>query len=313
MKSFIFLKNRLKRLKRIDLLKKNKTRTEKSKESKHDKKHIIHKEIKKQKIIIKPTKERDSTNKIKSNGWVETGVEGLDDLLGKGLPRGTSIILAGGPGSGKTILGLQISNHAAKKGEKVLYISLEEPSNRLKEHMCDFNWNPELLEKKGFLKIIRANPFAISRNVEALLAKEKGELTIDLEEIEELIPENFKPDWIILDSVTALEAAFKDEEETYRIYVTQLFRYFEKLGVTSFLISETENIPEIYSKTGVEEFLADGVIVIYHIKKGNLRERAIEVLKLRGVAHKSKIVAMQIVSEKGIEVYPEQQIFGNIE
>ena len=74
-----------------------------------------------------------------------------------------------------------------------------------------------------------------------------------------------------------------------------------------------QNIPEIYSKTGVEEFLADGVIVIYHIKKGNLRERAIEVLKLRGVAHKSKIVAMQIVSEKGIEVYPEQQIFGNIE
>lgn len=274
-------------------------------------KQVIQKEIKKQrkfasKIKIKPSKKQTSD-------WVQTGIKGLDSLLGKGIPTGTSTIIAGGPGSGKTIICLQIANHAATNGEKVLYISLEEPPDRLKKHMQDFNWDPELLEKTGLLKIRRVDPFSISRGVEALLAKAKGELMINIEEVGSLIPEDFKPEWVILDSITALQSAFKEEEETYRIYVEQLFRYFEKLKCTSFLISETEDIPKAYSKTGVEEFLADGVIVLYHIKKGTIRERAIEVLKLRGAEHQNKIVAMQILGKEGIEVYPEQEVFGGIE
>lgn len=274
-------------------------------------KQVIQKEIKKQrkfasKIKIKPSKKQTSD-------WVQTGIKGLDSLLGKGIPTGTSTIIAGGPGSGKTIICLQIANHAATNGEKVLYISLEEPPDRLKKHMQDFNWDPELLEKTGLLKIRRVDPFSISRGVEALLAKAKGELMINIEEVGSLIPEDFKPEWVILDSITALQSAFKEEEETYRIYVEQLFRYFEKLKCTSFLISETEDIPKAYSKTGVEEFLADGVIVLYHIKKGTIRERAIEVLKLRGAEHQNKIVAMQILGKEGIEVYPEQEVFGGVE
>jgi len=75
------------------------------------------------------------------------------------------------------------------------------------------------------------------------------------------------------------------------------------------LITETKQIPEIFSTSGVEEFLADGVIVVYAIKRGNIRESAIEVLKLRGAKHKKKIVAIQI-NDNGIEVYPEQEVFG---
>lgn len=262
----------------------------------------------------KPKEAKMHTPRKKTKtGWLKTGVDGLDRLLGKGIPSGSSTIIAGGPGSGKTILCLQIANYAATNGQKVLYISIEENDDRLMKHMHDFKWNPEELDKKGNLKIIRVDPFSISRNVEALLAKAKGELIMEIKEIKGLIPKNFNPSWVILDSITALESAFKDEEETYRIYIEQLFRYFEKLGVTSLLITETENIPKTYSKTGVEEFLADGVIVLYHIKRGTLRERAIEVLKLRGAAHQNKIVAMDIKSDKGIEVYPEQEIFGEIE
>lgn len=83
----------------------------------------------------------------------------------------------------------------------------------------------------------------------------------------------------------------------------------KNVGATSFLITETEQIPKIFSTTGVEEFLADGVIVLYAIKRGNVRENAIEVLKLRGAKHQKKIVAMQI-TDKGVIVYPEQEVFG---
>lgn len=279
-------------------------------------KKVVQKEIKKQRRFVAKIKKNIShKKKIKKDNkdFVKTGITGLDNLLGKGIPKGTSIIIAGGPGSGKTIMGLQIAQHAAKNREKVLYLSLEENPDRLREHMGDFGWNPKILEKKGLLTIKRVDPFSISRSVEALLAKAKGELMINLEGIGSLIPRRFKPRWVILDSITALESAFKDEEDNYRIYIQQLFRYFEKMGANLFLISETGNIPQTYSKTGVEEFLADGVIVLYHIKKGNIRERAIEVLKLRGAAHQDKIVAMQIKTGKGIEVYPEQEIFSKIE
>ena len=236
--------------------------------------------------------------------WLKTGVPGFDDLLERGVPKGSAILIAGGAGSGKTIFCLQSLNYAANKGEKCLYISFEESERNLKKHMQDFGWDPIDLEKKGLLKIRRVDAFSVSRSVEALLAKAKGELTIGLEGIIGMFPGHFKPDRIVLDSLSALAAAFTKGEETYRIYIEQLFRYFEKSGATSFLISETEQLPTRFSETGVEEFLADGVIVLYNIRRGNIRENAIEILKLRGAKHQKKIVAMQITN-KGIVVYPE--------
>lgn len=259
----------------------------------------------KTKHVKKPAKPKDE--------WFKTGIPGFDALFKKGIPMGSSILIAGGPGSGKTIFCLQVINNVVANGEKALYISLEESEERLKKHMHDFNWDAEGFEKKGLLKIKRIDPFRISRNVEALLAKAKGELTIKIEEIGELVPKGFNPDWIFIDSLTALSAAFKEDSDNYRVYIEQLFRYLESKKVTSFLISETEQIPIKYSVSGVEEFLADGVVVLYNIRKGSIRESAIEILKLRGGAHQKKIVAMEITDKEGIIVYPEQEIIGGLE
>jgi len=57
--------------------------------------------------------------------------------------------------------------------------------------------------------------------------------------------------------------------------------------------------------------LADGVVVLYALKHGNVRENALEILKLRGANHKKNIVALQITSN-GIVVYPEQEVFSDI-
>ena len=306
----------LKRINKKESNSSKKITEEKESKEKAKRLKIIRKEISKQrKKIKKSTLRLTLKTKTKSSDkseWIKTGITGLDELLEKGIPRGVSVLVAGGAGSGKTIACLQIANHAAINNEKVLYISLEESELRLKKHMHDFGWNPEKLEKKNILRISRVDPFKIAKSVEALLAKEKGELKMNIEGISELIPKSFRPDWIIIDSLTALAAAFKDEETTYRIYIEQLFRYLEKLNVTSFLISETEQIPVRFSKSGVEEFLADGVIVLYNIQHGDLRENAIEILKLRGAKHQKKIVAMQI-NKKGIVVYPEQEVFKGIE
>jgi circadian clock protein KaiC len=241
--------------------------------------------------------------------YIKTGISGFDGLFEKGIPKGNSVLIAGGAGSGKTIMCLQILAEAARRGEKCLYMSFEESEERLRRHMRDFGWNPEELEKKGNLVIKRFSVFDIARSIDALLAKRKGELLIDVNPV--ILPKGFKPDKIVVDSLTSIASAFAGSD-TYRSYVEQLFRFFEEMEATSFLITETEQLPKIFSPTGVEEFLADGVVVLYNIRKGDIRESAIEVLKMRGAKHKKKIVAMQITNQ-GIEVYPEQEVFSGID
>lgn len=240
--------------------------------------------------------------------FLKTGIPGFDDLFEHGVPKGNAVIVAGGTGSGKTIFCLQTSFNRALRGEKCLYMSFEESEEHLKQHLLDFGWDPEKVKKNLMIK--RFSSFDVTRSVDALLMKEKGELLIDVEPV--IFPSGFKPSFIVVDSLTAIASAFTGKEDSYRIYIEQLFRFFERKSVTSFLITETKQIPDIFSATGVEEFLADGVIVLYAIKRGNIRENAIEVLKMRGEHHQKKIVAMQI-SDKGITVFPEQEVFGEME
>lgn len=254
--------------------------------------------------LVKNMKEKKGEKPVKEH--VKTGVPGFDDLLEKGIPQGYSILVAGGAGSGKTIFCLQTLVNKAREGKKCFYMSFEESEDRLIEHMEGSGWNPRELIRKGKLKIQRMNPFDITRNVDALLAKEKGELLIDVDPV--IMPKSFKPDFVAIDSLTAIASAFTEKEESYRIYIEQLFRFFEKLGSTNFLVTETKQIPEIFSQSGVEEFLADGVIVFYNFKRGDIREKGIEVLKMRGENHQKKIVAMTI-SDAGITVYPNQEVF----
>ena len=268
----------------------------------------ILKQLKQQREPINPLSKLELKKKKEIDGHVKTGIPGFDDLFEEGIPKGNSILIAGGAGSGKTIFCLQTFAYHASRGEKCFYMSFEESEEKLKQHMKDFGWDAEKMIKSGKLKIQRTSPFEITRNVDALLAKQKGELLIDVEPL--ILPKEFKPDFVVIDSLTAIASAFTGKEDSYRIYIEQLFRFFETIGATTFLITETKQIPEIFSTTGVEEFLADGVIVLYNVKKEDIRENAIEVLKMRGEKHQKKIVAMQI-TDKGIVVYPEQEVFSS--
>ena len=241
---------------------------------------------------------------------LKTGIPGFDDLIELGgIPKGVSILVSGGPGSGKTTFCIQTAAYGASIGEKSIYLSFEESEERLKLHLKDFGWNPNELVNSGNLIIKRMDPFEISRSVEALLAKARGELLIEIDEIDGLIPKDFKPDRIVLDSLSAVAAAFAGREEGYRVYIEQLFKALEKIGATTFLITEINLDMNQYSRSGVEEFLSDGVIAFYNIRKGNIRVSAVEIVKLRGAAHKKRIVPFSMVQGKGIEVYPSEEIF----
>lgn len=243
---------------------------------------------------------------------VKTGIEGLDRLFEKGIPKGHSVLVEGGPGSGKTNFCLQLLMNTCKQGKKVLYMSFEEPEDKLIKHMKSFGWDSEKYVKKGNLRIKRFNALDIARSVEALLSEAKKELLIDIQPV--LIPKDFKPEIVFIDSLSSIASAFSGEESRFRIYMEQLFRYLEAHDITSFLIRETPNPTHVGENVaGGEEavsFLSDGIIVIYNvIYDDGTRKRAIEILKMRGEKIERKIVEADI-NKKGFVVYPQRMLQG---
>ena len=265
---------------------------------------------------IKPKIKSSVSSKVnpKADKFVKTYIPGFDALLSDGLLKGSANLVEGGPGSGKTLFLLQLAKNYCEHGKKVLYMSFEEPEYRLRDHMSNFGTDATVYEKKGLLYIKRFNALDIARSVEALLSEAKKELLIEVQPV--LIPENFKPDIVLIDSLTSIGSAFSGEESRFRIYMEQLFRYLEGHDITSFLIRETAS-PTHVGNTFTEKgeavsFLSDGIIALYNVFfKDGKRKRAIEIIKMRGVEIKRQIAEFDIVKGKGIIVSPEKSPRGD--
>lgn len=257
---------------------------------------------------------KENNKKELSKKYFKTHIPGMDQMFSKGIPWGSAVIVEGGPGSGKTLFCLQAGLNACEDGYKVLYMSFEEKEESLRDHMKMFGYDPEKYEKEGLLKIKRFNALDIARSVEALLSEAKKELLIDVEVV--LIPKDFKPDIVLIDSLTSISSAFSGEEYRFRIYMEQMFRYLEKNNITSLLIRETPK-PTHTGIDGVNEggeaisFLSDGIIVIYNVLySSGVRGRALEIFKMRGENFQRKLVELTINDKQGIRVYPDKPLKG---
>jgi circadian clock protein KaiC len=252
--------------------------------------------------------------KKEDEDFLKIKVTGFDKLINPGIPKGAAILVEGGPGSGKTLFCLNIAKTMCQEGKKVLYMSFEEPEFRLKKHMKNFGADPESYEKKGLLYVKRFNALDIARSVEALLSEAKKELLIEVQPV--LIPTNFKPDVVLIDSLTSIGSAFSGEESRFRIYMEQLFRYLESHNITSFLIRETAN-PTHTGNTFIEKgeavsFLSDGIIALYNVYyKTGIRKRAMEIIKMRGVEIDRKIVEYEVKKGQGIVIYNKKLLKGH--
>lgn len=255
---------------------------------------------------------KKEVKKVKDE-YFKTYVPGFDGLVSPGIPHGNSILVEGGPGSGKTLFCLEVAKQMCERGKKVLYMSFEEPEYRLRHHMESFGYNVDKFEKSGLLFIKRFNALDIARSVEALLSEAKKELLIDVQPV--LIPQEFEPDIVLIDSLSSISSAFSGEESRFRIYMEQLFRYLESHNITSFLIREV-SAPAHVGVTSMDRndavsFLSDGIIAIYNVfYKGGRRKRAIELVKMRGAKIDRRIVEFEITN-KGFKVFPEKTLGGN--
>lgn len=226
---------------------------------------------------------------------IKTGVEGLDSLVGGGLPPESVVLVSGTPGTGKTILSLQFLAEGARKyKEKGIYITFEERKRKIEDQARQFGWDFKELEEDGLIRVITISKMSL------------GQI---FTEIRTAI-DQFKPKRLVIDSLTYItlsahsrqrlvelektptdEAIFGNEPRAatslvwdslmVRKTVIDLVQFLQENNICAILTSETSKNSEWYSRDTLSEFACDGIILLRSTAIGSELHRSIEVVKMR--------------------------------
>ncbi len=217
---------------------------------------------------------------------IATGIPRLDAMLGgKGFFRGSSILLTGTSGTGKTIISSNFANAAGKRGERVLFFSFEESPNQIVRNMHSIGLRLEPMVKRGLLRIHSARPSLYG--LEMHLATMFKEIA------------TFKPHVVIIDPITSLMDLGTDSEG--KGMVTRLIDYLKANQVTSFFTSLTQGGKAPQESEAAMSSLMDSWILLQDFEGNGERNRVLYVLKARGMAHSNQIREF-LISDHGIDV-----------
>jgi len=214
---------------------------------------------------------------------VKTEISILDKLIGGGLMKGSTMLVTGRAGTGKTIFCSHFLYHGAMNGEPGLYITTEEPPDKIRGDLSAFGWDIDKLGDK--FKIIEIGPLRLAE-IESLIKKAKKKYGIKRCVIDSL-------------SVFALyfEKPFMARKRLYSV-----FKLLNEIGVTTIVTAEIPEDSEKLSRLGLIEFMADGVIVLQYLPLGREFKRALQVRKMRMSDHSKNIHPFRI-NKKGINIF----------
>lgn len=228
---------------------------------------------------------------------VDTGVEGLNNILRGGFEPGSVVLFSGGPGTGKTLMSLQFLVEGAKKGSKGLFISFEERPDSLRRDARSLGWDLEEYEDEGLIEIKYFSPYEYEDLLENL-----GDMIAGGEYQR-----------IAIDTISVLSLYLED---TFKIRkkLHGLVSTIRDAGATAVITAEVKSEPPLessevsgsYSRASVEEFVVDGVILLHYAGLGGGYDRTLQVLKMRRTDHKKGLFPMRI-QEGGIEVRAESR------
>lgn len=231
---------------------------------------------------------------------VPVGVAGLDTMLNGGIPAGHVVLITGLPGTGKTCLGLSFLAAGIARGERGVYLSLEEDVDPLLETARQFGWPFDAAVADGRLKIVRLDP----RETHQSLKRIQGELGKDLAQL------NARR--IVVDSVSLLEMLC-DTEASRRETLFALAGACRGAGATTLMIAEADpQHPEV-SRDGLAEYVADGVILLGYSQTADGRRVGLSarVMKMRRTPH-VRTAQPYTIGPHGIEVDANAVDFGRL-
>jgi circadian clock protein KaiC len=224
---------------------------------------------------------------------MQTGIFGLDDALGGGLPRGRTTLVVGGTGSGKTILAAQMLAQGARLGESGVFLTFEESPRDILANMAAFTWAPSGRTKPR-LSIMDG------RAVRTAFRNGSFDLVALLSVVGHRC-RRMKARRIVFDSLDVLLDMI-DDPAVMRREVYRLSDWLAEQGLTAIITAKRQPDDEtLPSRYAFLPFLTDCVLVLQHRVVGRTASRALRILKCRGVAHSSNEMPM-LLSDAGLEV-----------
>ncbi len=221
-----------------------------------------------------------------SNDRISTGIPRLDAMLsGQGFFRGSSILLTGTPGTGKTIISSSFAQAAARRGEKVLFFSFEESPNQIMRNVHSIGLRLEPLVKRGLLRFHSARPSLYG--LEMHLATMFKEIA------------TFKPSVVIVDPITSLMDSGTSSES--KAMVTRLIDYLKGSQITSLFTSLTQGGHSLQQSEAAMSSLMDSWLLLQDFEGNGERNRVLYVLKARGMAHSNQIREF-LISDRGVDL-----------
>lgn len=218
---------------------------------------------------------------------VTTGIEGLDALFVGGLPRGSATVVQGGTGIGKTLLSLQFLVEGARRGERGIYFTLEESTEQLRTHAAALGWDLAPHEEAGLIVIRYTSPVELS--TDRFLHAARSEVA------------SLGARRAVFDSLTTMALGVPSERR-FKEMAYAIAKHMRELGVTLLMTVETEQhlgTAQIGAQ-GVS-FIADNLIQLRYVELDGRLERALSVVKARGVAHETELRSL-VIGPDGLRV-----------
>jgi KaiC/GvpD/RAD55 family RecA-like ATPase len=225
-------------------------------------------------------------NKLKRS---RTYISGFDDLICGGFPLGSTVLLNGNPGSGKTIFSLEyLVNGAIFNNEKGVYFSFEEKKDALVLQASQFGWDLEDLEKKGLIKIISIGTSFLDE--------------YSASEIIEII-NSFGASRVVIDSINTLSFLISSKSESLNEYDVNKYLY---IFITKFKNLNKVNLLLISQNGGVgsnaAEFICDGLLRLETESLGGNYSRNLVIRKMRSTKNDENLHPLEI-NDKGIKIH----------
>ncbi|MBO8160062.1 MAG: KaiC domain-containing protein [Thermosipho sp. (in: Bacteria)] len=233
---------------------------------------------------------------------IETGIEGLDEILFGGIPEKNVVLLSGGPGTGKTIFSQQFLWQGLQKGEPGIYVALEEHPIQVRQNMKQFGWEVKPFEEKGMFILVDAFTAGVGRSKEF-----EKYIVLDLMDLRDFLDvlrqaiKDINAKRVVIDSVTTL---YLNKPTFARSIILQLKRILAGTGCTSLFVSQISIDERGFGGPGVEHGV-DGIIRLdLNEIEGELK-RSLIIWKMRGTNHSLRRHPFEITNN-GVKILKSQ-------
>jgi KaiC domain protein len=231
-----------------------------------------------------------------AEGFVLTGIDGLDEMLGRGVPAGHILTVMGSFGTGKTTFALQFLMQGLINGEKAIFISLEEDVESIVANAASFGWELKPYLKDKRLHIVKLEP-----------ADAKTTVTRVKSELPEFVRRS-GASRVAVDSISLLNMLFADDAER-REKLFSLCKQLKSTGATCVFTAEVKDDNPRSSRDGLVEYVSDGVIGLrFNERENGDVQLVMQVIKMRRLKHPRSVKPYSI-TDQGLEVHGDMEVF----